>query len=224
MYKRVNFKTEDDVIISGDYYGVPEPKGYVLMLHMMPAVKESWQELAKAMNRASFAVLAIDLRGHGESINKTDGTTLNYKNFTDQQHQSSIYDVKAALNWLRMEGAMNHCVAVVGASIGANLALYTLANVKEIPTAVLMSPGLDFRGLQTEPLVKKLKQTKSFLCISSLDDKYSFDSCRTLIQETPLGIQKENIELQDAGHGTHMFSTEPDLAQKVVAWIESHLN
>src|SRR5207245_1856203 len=99
------------------------PHGYVLLLHMMPAVKESWQELAKALNEAGLSALAIDFRGHGESVSKSDGTRLNYKDFADEQQQAKILDVRGAMEWLRARGAQDSQIAVIGASIGANLAL-----------------------------------------------------------------------------------------------------
>ncbi len=220
MYQRISFITEDQVIISGDYYSVQSPRGVVLLLHMMPAVKESWQGLVKVLNASNFSALAIDLRGHGESVDKIDGTRLNYNKFTDSEHQASSQDVRGAIVWLHAKGAKDSKIAVVGASIGANLALQALVQTAEIPTAVLLSPGLDFRGVKTDLLVKKLRAPKTFLCVASLDDKYSFDTCRTLRQETPLGVRNENLELSDAGHGTHIFSAEPEMMQRVVEWVD----
>ena len=42
--------------------------------------------------------------------------------------------------------------AIIGASIGANMALVTAANEAEIDTVVLLSPGLDYFGVTTDEL------------------------------------------------------------------------
>ena len=219
-YERINFTTQDGVVISGDFYSVENPSGYVLLLHMMPAVKESWQELAKACNEAGLSALAIDFRGHGESNTKVDGTKFNYKDFTDEQQQSKILDIRGAMDWLRSHGADDEKIAVIGASIGANLALQYLAENHKVPTAVLMSPGLDFRGVKTDESVRKLGAEQSFMCIAALDDKYSYETCRDLDQLTQ--VRRENVQLAEAGHGTHMFN-EPGLVARVVEWVKERL-
>lgn len=220
MYQRVSFLTEDKVKITGDYYLAENPVGYVLLLHMMPAVKESWQALAKALRTAGFNVLAFDFRGHGESIYKEEGTVLNYQNFSDQEHQAKILDVRAAVGFLKEQGAVESKMALVGASIGANLALQLLSE-SLVPTAVLLSPGLDYRGVKADFFEKKLKPEQSFLCVAALDDKYSYDTCIKLTAE--IGVENEKILLDSGGHGTDMFNAEPGLIGKIVEWVKGKL-
>lgn len=222
MYQRIKFTTEDSVIIVGDYYALENPRGWALLLHMMPAVKESWQELAKALNNAGFSCLAIDLRGHGESIYREDGTTLNYKDFSDEEHQQKIVDVRAAVSWLKEQGAEEEKLAVIGGSIGANLSLQYLTESKKVPTAVLLSPGLDYRGIKTEPLVKLLSSDKSFLCVAAKDDEHgSFQTCQRLTELA--SAQSENIRFDQGGHATNMFNSQPQLINQIIDWIKNRV-
>src|SRR3990172_1406945 len=154
--KKVMFKTKDGVEIYGLYtesenWSAPA----VLLLHMMPAVKESWREFQEKLREAGFQSLAIDERGHGESVWK-DGERIDYKNFTDAEQQEKILDVEVAMRFLAERGVESESVAVAGASIGANLALQYQAEHSEIKAAVLLSSGLNYRGVETEPLAKRI--------------------------------------------------------------------
>ena len=213
----VNFTTEDGVNIIADWFLPSEIQTAVLLLHMLPADKKSWTSLTEKLNTAGFATLAIDLRGHGEST-KSDLGLLDYKKFTDAEHQASRLDVIAAVNFLKEKGFEKKNIALIGASIGANLALDYLGRNEEIKTAVLLSPGLDYRGLVTQPIIGKLIPNQSVFIAVSEEDSYSFNSSKILAQATK--IKKELKLFKDAGHGTAMFSEEPQLEQEIVEWLK----
>ena len=79
---------------------------------MMPETRSSWTSLSAELNKDGLATLAIDLRGHGEStrqsaVNSQQSETENkmdYKKFSDQEHQASRLDVDAAMNFLKSKG------------------------------------------------------------------------------------------------------------------------
>ncbi len=220
MYQRVNFKTEDGVIIVGDYYSAENPKGHILMLHMMPALKESWQECAKVFTKAGFSCLAIDQRGHGESVKTEDGRILNFKDFDDAGQQSKILDVRAAVQWLEQQGAAISKLALVGASIGANLSLQYLVETAQLKTAILLSPGLDYRGIKVDELAKKISPAQTFLCVAASDDDYSYQTCRALFGITG---QVKVVQLAQGGHGTNIFNDHPEVIDQMVEWIAAKL-
>lgn len=219
MSQKVAFKTQDNVTIVGDYM-LGAPGRVVLLLHMMPLMRSSWEGFVKKLNQADISTLAIDLRGHGES-KKKDNKKLDYRDFTDLEHQESIKDVEAALVWLEAEyGTSPEEIAIVGASIGANLALQFAAHNHGIPALVLLSPGLDYHGLQTEDLPGDLQINQSVLYVASHDDKYSHESALKLNSVT--SVPHDLIELDKAGHGTEMFAVHPDLMDQVVEWLKVH--
>ena len=70
-------------------------------------------------------------------------------------------DLETAADFLIKERkAAADKISFVGASIGANLSLQYISEHPEFKTAVLLSPGLDYRGVKTEPLAKILKPGK----------------------------------------------------------------
>lgn len=216
----VTITTKDSAQIVGDYYPAgAENAPAVLLLHMMPSTRKSLVDFAEKLNEAGLSALAIDLRGHGDSLNKTDGTYLNYKNFSNAEHQSSIHDVETAIDFLKQKGAEK--IFVIGASIGANLALQYAAEHSDIRAVVLLSPGLDYRGVLTADLPLQLHARQAVYYAASFEDSYSADSVRMLYQKTPEGVKKEEKIFDQAGHGTDIFVHEPDFEGQIISWLKT---
>lgn len=214
MLERITFSTSDGVKIVGDYAGETSQPA-VLLLHMMPATRESWRAFSEKLNAVGFQTLAIDLLGHGES----SGGPKGYKAFSDAEHQMSINDVTASVDFLR--GKTPTKIFIAGASIGANLALqFAAEHTDDIEGAVLLSPGLDYRGLRTEPYVSRLREGQRVYFAASRDDPYSADTVDALFVKTPVGVKKEIKIFEKAGHGTTMFDGEPSLMNDIVAWFQ----
>lgn len=224
--EKITFNTQDGVKIWGNYFSPTTPStstpsaSGVLCLHMMPETKESWTELAQLLSAQGKHVLAIDERGHGESVWRGE-EKLRHQDFSDGQQQAKRLDVDSALQWMQTQGVTLNQIVIVGASIGANLALDALARLDQLPAAVLLSPGQDYRGVLTDTAITTLKPAQKVLLVASNDDPYSFETINRLDQlaKTP----HETWRLDHAGHGTHMFNAEVDLLQKVSRWIVSSL-
>lgn len=213
---KTRFMTDDGVTIVGDHRPGPEGAPGALFLHMMPATKESWEPLAASLASRGFTTLAIDLRGHGESTAGEGGERLDHKSFTDEEHQAKVRDVEAAVRFLNESGVPTSRLAVVGASIGANLAIACAAAHPEVPAAVALSPGLDYRGVRTEDVARSLPREQKLLLAASDDDEYSFMSVQRLAEAAP---HAELQRLSGAGHGTRMFDARPDFLSYVVEWV-----
>ncbi|TSC82266.1 MAG: lysophospholipase [Parcubacteria group bacterium Gr01-1014_19] len=199
-------QAKDGTKIAYDLYPAENPAGYLVLLHMMPATKGSWKELADLAARESFSSIAIDLRGHGESDGGPDG----YKDFSDSDHQESILDVEAAVEFLKNQGATPEKIILVGASIGANLALWHLAEHPEIKKAALLSLGEDYRGIKAPPLIRELKPGQSLLMFASRDDVRkdgdNASSNERLAAMVPAGVGMNLVVYDSGGHGTSFLS------------------
>lgn len=212
MTETVRFKTKDNVDIVGDYYYANSFRG-VLLLHMMPADKKSWAMFAEKLVSAGFQALAIDLRGHGESQGGPDG----YKKFDDASHQASIHDVQAGAEFLRAHGVTDF--SLCGASIGANLSLQYLSEHPEAMSAVLLSPGIDYRGVKTDVCAARLKEPQRVYFVASDEDRYSYESVDALVKNLPRAVVHEAKFYKNAGHGTAIFERQPELVDELVRWI-----
>src|SRR5690349_13876649 len=148
----VLLESSDGVRIQGAFYAADQLRGQALLLHMMPATKESWSAFAFALAERGISCLAIDLRGHGASDGGPDG----YRGFSDAEHQAKRLDVEAALAWLRAKGSAP--LRVAGASIGANLAIRAAAEHADVAACLALSPGLAYRGVTTADAVAALRE------------------------------------------------------------------
>lgn len=208
-----SFHTKDGITIAADYYPSTIQNG-MLLLHMMPSNRFSWRPFAVKLQENGFHVLAIDLRGHGESTGGPDG----YRTFSDSEHQKSIFDVEAAVDFLRSKGVEK--IHLGGASIGANLALQYASQHIEIPSVMLLSPGLDYHGIHADIWMDNLKSHQAVLLAASDDDMYSFTSVKTLFEHAANLFTREVKLLSEAGHGTDMFQKNSQFIDELIVWIK----
>jgi pimeloyl-ACP methyl ester carboxylesterase len=236
MSHKITLTTSDQVQLIADHYPSTSPNGYTLLLiHMMPSDRKSWQTFAQQANLAGFNCLAPDLRGHGESISQLSKPpantstkqpqpqtiTLDYTQFTDAQHRASYHDIQACIDYLQTQTVPLNKTILIGASIGANLTLWYTQKHPQIPTCVLISPGLDYRGILTEPLAQTLFPAQSTLLIAGQQDKYPAQTIKRL--EAALNGEKQSIILPDAAHGTALFDTHPKLISRILSWLSETL-
>jgi len=214
----VVLKTKDETLIVGSYYRGASMKG-ALLLHMMPATKESWQPLTPLLVEKGYHVLAIDLRGHGEST----GGPLGYQAFSPEEHQGSIHDVEAGVAFLIERGCRAEDTALVGASIGANLSVCYMALHHSVKSGVLLSPGTDYHGVLALKAISECAPPQRFFFATSEDDQGSGENhamVTELISALKEGIEHTLVVYKNAGHGTTMFGKEtPDLVQKIIDWL-----
>ena len=215
--KTISFTTDDGVVIYGNYFeSVPASDRCVLMLHMMPETSLSWAPLAGEVVKVGINVLAIDERGHGESVNTTDGGKIDFRNFTDTEQQAKIFDVEAAVRWINGKGIRD--ISIVGASIGANLAIRYAADHEEIGEIVAMAPGLDYRGVMTEEAVGRMSASQAVLFVGAKDDVESLGSIGKLSQTG--NVKKETLIYESGGHGTRLFGPHPEVIGRIVDFLK----
>lgn len=211
--------TSDGKKISAMVFEVEDPVGWIIYIHMMPSTKESWQKLGLEFKKLKYSGVAVDLRGHGESDSGPSG----YENFTDEEHQNSLYDLEAAWEFLKSSGARPDATVLIGASIGANLALKFIAEKPEFKTAVLLSAGFNYKGVETVPLAKSLSPGQKVMLVSSRDDERTAgnnaEQNQALYNVLGEGVIKELKIYDHAGHGTQMLEREPELARLIVEFV-----
>ncbi len=215
MENEVVLTTKDGVKLYGSYFQTGNPKDpAVVLLHMMPADRKSWYEFQKKLKDAGFQSLAIDLRGHGKSLKKND-QEIDYKSFTDKEQQEKIFDVEASVDFFESKGILKQDISLVGASIGANLALWYQSENPEIKASVLLSPGLDYRGVTTEDKIKKLSDDQFVLFASGGDkDSYSRETVKKLFE---IKEAKKDLQIfEDAEHGTNIFKSHPEFEEYII--------
>jgi dipeptidyl aminopeptidase/acylaminoacyl peptidase len=135
------------------------PRGAVVFVHGKDAcrgdeLKGSTFELARELNGAGFAVLMIDLRGHGQSSR----ARLTYG-------ERERFDVLGAVDWLRAQGHAR--IGVLGASMGAASTLLAAADEPAIAAVVADSAFADF-GQMIQRQFSRLSRLPGFVLPGTL--------------------------------------------------------
>ncbi len=214
----VTFATSDGWEIHATYWNVGEGKPAAILLHMLIADRHSYDDFGAKLAAAGFNVVALDSRGHGDSL-KQNGKTRRYTEFDDEGYKSSVKDVAAAKDFLAQKGADASTLVVVGASIGANLAVDYGADDADVRAVVLLSPGLSYHGVETPAAMAKYDGRAAYL-VASDEDKYSAESIGKLHQVAPGAMFKL---FKGAGHGTKVFEAEPSFEQTLVDWLAAQV-
>jgi len=198
--------TNDGTKIAYDYFAGAGTKGVVLV-HQLPSNRKSWAQLVPKLQEKRWHVIAIDYRGRGESGGQLQSA---------QDYQNIGLDVDAAIEFLASKGVGS--IAVVGASIGANHAILAGDRDVRVNAVVLLSPGIDYRGVKTD--VAAAKFTKALFTAAAKDDAYAAESAQK-IHDLAKGVKELKI-YDNAGHGTNMF-VMPDLIPAIVNFVEKNI-
>ena len=204
-----DLRTEDNLNIKATFYKGNKEMPSIILLHMLSKSRTDWNEFAVELQKLGYNVVAIDLRGHGQS-------DLNWRSFSDSDFNKMVFDVKAAKEYLT-NGGVGDKIAVIGASIGANIGLNFAAQDSSIKTIVLLSPGLDYRGVKTEQAIKQF--TNPVLIVASEFDSYAADSSRALKSLS----QNSTLKIYDGSlHGTNLFG-KTDVDKVIADWLNKNL-
>lgn len=219
--EKIFLNTKDSTKISANLYRVDNPVGWFILVHMMPVTKESWKDFSEYLSNLNYGSMAIDLRGHGESSSGPNG----YLEFEDEEHQKSILDLDSAIKYIiNEERTTPDRVVIVGASIGANLALKYISENKEFKKVVLLSPGINYRGIKAEQLAKLLDDSQKVLLVGAKDDEKSGGNIVGQIQKIesviPVGVKREVKIYDEGGHGTDILNGHSELKELIANFIK----
>ena len=214
--QQVNFKTDDGVSITATLYAPSRPAPAVILLHPLTRSREDWRTVGARLADAGVVALALDLRGHGASDPPPAGSG-------GRELAGMSLDIKAARAFLagRRE-VLQGRVGLLGASVGANLAVLAAADDPSVRTLALLSPGLDYRGLRTEAALNRYGGRPALL-VGSLEDNYVMISMRRLAGQGAGRGTREQVVLDGAGHGTVMVGRHPELIELLVDWFRRTL-
>jgi dienelactone hydrolase len=189
----------------------------VIFLHQGGSSKEEWTALPifQDVTKAGMVAFALDIRGHGGSDGEADFTTL----FDDPDQAPR--DLMAAMNWLAKSNAVDmDRVAVVGASIGANLAVVAAGTDRfEVRTVVAISAKTSAVHNLAGGVEKVSHLRSVFMIAAELEE----DGKRALWAEEIFNAAEDprQIEIVSGSkqHGVSIFSDDPSLQNKILSWL-----
>lgn len=218
------FLPTEDGCRTAAWYWAPLQTGApgVILVHMRGGNKGTWGDMPKQLVEEGFAVIAIDLRGHGESIDPA-GRRLDLNALKEADYLAMLGDIAAAHRLFEQRNAVDaDRVGLVGASIGANLAMMYAAGDLRVRTVVALSPGLNYMGLQPLKYLAGLDKRALYL-VAATGDEYSFSGCQEL-EKLALSDPVSFRSFEGKEHGTDLLDAHPGLGVTIVSgWLLNHL-
>lgn len=223
----VQFQTKDSRIIKATvtYNPIAGLKKYptVVLLHSLGYSSKDWGKLIPYFNSAGYAVVAVDLRGHGKSIYDGNFHQKTWQYFTLKTYSKFPSDVESILTEVpkQVKVVSMDNMAMVGADIGANTAVLVSKDLKKKPkTLVLISPISTFKGLYIPLAMTNLNMP--ILAMSSTQDRYSMQQQKELAKFAQGGFYAQNYP--NGGMGMIMMNVNPSMAADIVKWVVRYVH
>jgi dienelactone hydrolase len=180
----------------------------VLLLHMIYAQRQDWADFAKYLAQNGLVALAIDLRGHGETGGEMEWDLA-------RQDLNQVWKAFGEIP----EVDPNK-IAIIGASMGANMAVLLGADQPGVRALALLSPGVNYYQVLTPKPLAEYGE-RPVLIIASQEDSYAASSAEELLKYARGEARLEM--LSGVGHGTQMLTNQPDLTALILEWLRPFL-
>lgn len=200
----VSLSTDDGVKLAGQSWGSGS-KG-VLLVHEDGRDHSTWGTFAERLSGAGFRVLAVDLRGHGGSTTPAP--------LAEADYQAMVADVDAGVAWLKANGASD--VMVVGAALGANVALNAATDNPDIHNVVMLSPALNANGVKVSGAIGSYGD-RPLLLVAAETDAMSVKTAGFLQGKAAGSTRFEQYPGSETG--SRMLNAVPDLENLIVGWL-----
>jgi dienelactone hydrolase len=209
--RAVTFPSSDGVTIAGEFFEASSrPSPAVVLVHMLSKSKDEWKDLPDRIREIGITALTIDLRGHGQSGGSA------------QDLPAMMQDVRAAARWLATRPNVRpDAIGIVGASLGASLALQAAIDLPQVRAIALLSPSLDYRGLRTDVGLIKRLGARSIWFAASAEDPLALRTVRDMAAE-PSGPREQHVS-SSVAHGTAILDKDPEVARSLVDWLRRSL-
>jgi pimeloyl-ACP methyl ester carboxylesterase len=190
--------------------GVAAPIPTVLLLHGFGENRSIWEPLKKQLLDHGWAVVSLDLRGHGESKTK-DGAPLEAASSWRTDPNQFPQDLDPALDFIKAQTRLNNRkIAVIGSDVGADLALIASGRYPEVRTVVAINPKLS----ESLALAGSSQDftPRSALVITA--DQSEAEKFRPLIKQ-PNDFQSKEIQ-----GGTSAWITASSVTEAILQWLQ----
>ena len=215
----IRIETSDGAVIAATLYNVvmdsARPPGVVLIPEL-GRTRAGWETFARRAQRAGFAVLALDLRGHGDSTGP-GGRDMGYEAFEHEDWLGAFADIRATLAALVEHGAHPDNLAVMGAALGGHIALDYALDDWAVQGVVIVSPGLEYRGFSAEESVQQFAR-RPLLLMTTSGDAYSSTAATQLESIAPGHCEVR--EYRGAAHGTDIFAASRSAGEQALLWLD----
>ena len=189
--------------------GIPAPIPAALLLHGYGEDRSVWADLVARLLSEGWAVMTLDLRGHGQSVIRNSQPIEASESWRSDSQQFP-QDLIPALDWLKTQERIDsNRLAVIGFDVGANLALVASGRFSEVGTSVAINPNIDEAialagaGQEFNPIAVQIIES----------DIIEGDAARDQIRGA------SRLTLVDVDGGTVVWLATGDTLDEIVRWL-----
>ncbi|MDE0904845.1 MAG: alpha/beta hydrolase [Planctomycetota bacterium] len=205
----VRLTAQDKVELGGTYYApkkLREKNSAVLLVHDAGEDSTQLTDLAVAYQKRGFAVLALDLRGHGTSSSKQCDWKTSSENEREVLWAMAKRDLSIGISFLKGKREVHSSrIIVAGIGAAAGLALCQGIEDQDVAAVVLISPPtdkdksygfnlteqlIDLEGLPT--LILCERETRK-ACVAMADGAHEANEGYEFITVTPLRTDRKKL-------------------------------
>ncbi|MFH0982981.1 MAG: alpha/beta fold hydrolase, partial [Planctomycetota bacterium] len=175
--------------------------------------------LIPKLHEAGFAVLALDMRGHGESVQPATMRLRERVAQRDPALFNDMYqDVAAAYVWLAGKPNVDPSqFGLVGASVGCSVALDYATRDKSVDAVVCLTPGEKYLGVDSVEDIKAVGR-RAMLLLTTEGERADSDSLAKLNPGAEVRVVGKGVV-----HGTNMFGKMAGIEDQIVAFLNAHV-
>jgi hypothetical protein len=180
--KKIWYTSGDGAIINGTFYkALHDERPTIYLVHDIGDDRSVWNEYAEELQDSDYNVLAIDLRGHGESTKNVKTPDISYE-WSEMTHDDLLkiqLDIQGAYRWVHGEDEESNKNteagengAMIGVGRGGLFALSQTAKMsrERIMSSVIISPLLDVYSLDVEQVFEDYGDVRPVMLAASEDD------------------------------------------------------
>lgn len=198
----------------------------LILLHGANSDRLSWEVFAIEQVKRGYAVLLVDLPGHGQSARLATGGYKYWRRFEAKDWQQFTNTLLAFYKALYKTELQKHLqvspkqAVLLGSGLGANVALVLAGKASDLTAGVAtLDASLNAKGV--EPALAMLDYEGPMFFAASSTDSSAYSGTERLYRIS-LGQKKLSLH-NDIGSGLDMLRFHPALKEELEAWLNSVL-
>lgn len=226
--KEITATASDGFTLKGylEYPKIKNQKEFktVVLLHSLGYSSEWWGSLPKDLLNQGYAVLRIDLRGHGKSVYNAKLVRTSWASLTNNAYAKYPDDVIKVIEQVKSENSKKvffNNWAIVGSDIGASTAILASDKIGYKPkTLVLLSPVVQTKGLYVPVVLANLNKIDVF-SISGTNDISGHNAQDYLKKFAQSTFATYTSDARSSG--MLMLKNDASLSRVITSWIGEYL-
>ena len=219
--KEITITTRDNHSIAATIGGIDHrgSKPAIILIHQGGSDRQEWNGFYQRLLDSGYVVLAYDVRGHGKSTPVEEVSQL----FNDPQ--KAPRDLQAVLDYLSAQsGVDGQRIAIVGASIGGNLAAVAAGKAEyRVKSAVVISAKTSAVYNLAGVNPGQLHLQTVYYIASSLEQQGARAKWARELYESTTEPRRLQIVEGSQKHGVYIMEDDPALAGGILRWLQETL-